>query len=48
VIVGDPARAGRSAFVSLLKDAGIEPKFVDVEVANLDGTMRVGVWDSAA
>jgi predicted nicotinamide N-methyase len=48
VIVGDPARAGRAAFASLVRDAGIEPHFVDVDIALTDGCATVGVWDSAA
>jgi predicted nicotinamide N-methyase len=47
VIVGDPGRAGRAAFTSLIRDAGLEPTFVDVEVAMGDGHMAVGVWDTA-
>lgn len=46
VVVGDPGRAGRAAFASLLADLGRPPRFDDVTVEFEGADLVVGVWDA--
>lgn len=46
VIVGDPGRAGRAAFISLLTELGRAPVFVDAVVEHDAARHVVGVWDA--